>query len=323
MEKGNFEVKKDLYISGIDFVDSELEKKLKAFCNLKYVQIGGEQELKAALMKCDIFWFRLNHTLTKDLLEGIRTKIIVCAATGLDHIDTDFCDKIGIKIISLKNKGHLLSNITATAELALMLMLMLVRESKYVSSHVENGSWDRNQFCGHELRGKSLGILGYGRLGKIMAQYGDSLGMKVYFFDSDDKITAISESHIKADNLEEFFKKIDILSIHVPLNKSNIGMLNRDLMSLMKNGALIVNTSRGAIVNESDLIFQLKSKLLGGYATDVLTDEPDTRVSELLRFSMGRANVIITPHIGGFTHESVYKAEEIVVNDLIDHLKLY
>ena len=126
-------------ISGIDELSNDSECLLKTFSTIKYTTIESDSELKKAFKKCDIFWFRLNHKITKDIVENAKCKYILCAATGLDHIDLKACTENGISVISLKGEVEFLKEVRATAEHTLGLLLTLIRKSKNAFKHVENG----------------------------------------------------------------------------------------------------------------------------------------------------------------------------------------
>ena len=171
-------------ISGIPSLSFENELKLSRISSFEYLKINTDLELIRALQNCDIFWFRLNHNLTKTVLKDIRCKYIICAATGLDHIDLEECKQSNIKVVSLKDESEFLKEIRATAEHTVGLLLTLIRKYKRAYQHTESGKWNRYLFKGTELYKKKVGILGLGRLGKIVADYYSVLGMEVFYFDT-------------------------------------------------------------------------------------------------------------------------------------------
>ncbi|ANW96302.1 hypothetical protein AXE80_08435 [Wenyingzhuangia fucanilytica] len=306
-------------ISGINALSTENENTLRKISSVEYQKIITDLELKKALQNCDVFWFRLNHKLTKSVLENTRCKYILCAATGLDHIDLNACNENNIKIISLKGESEFLKEVRATAEHTLGLLLTLIRKSKQAYQHTEKGEWNRYLFQGIELYKKKVGILGLGRLGKIMADYYSVLGMEVYYFDIDNQLE-YSLKYNKVNSLEELLSTVDVLSIHLPYNDETHFILNEKNLFLLKESAVIVNTARGGLVNEIDLLNLLKEKKISGYATDVLWCEPDILKHPLVEYAKLNDNVIITPHIGGNTYESIEKTERFVLNKLINLL---
>jgi D-3-phosphoglycerate dehydrogenase len=165
-----------------------------------------------------------------------------------------------------------------------------------------------------------LGILGYGRIGKKIAEYGNVFGMEVGIYDPH-----IQKCNVKRFNsIETFLEWTDILSIHLPLNKETKGMLNENLLRKLPKGALIINTSRGAVIDEPALVKLLEEKHIAGAAVDVLSAEQPKELrneSVLLKYAKGNDNVIITPHIGGATIDSMKKTEVFVANKLKEFVK--
>ena len=266
--------------------------------------------------EAEILLVQLGYIIDKQRIDSApHLKIIATATTGLDHIDTAYAKEKGVDVISLKEETAFLNSITSTAELALGLMISLARNipSAYVS--VLNGNWDREEYRGHSLAEKTLGIIGMGRLGKLMAQYGKGLGMKILFTDP----------HVEGSlPLDELLQQSDVVSLHVHLQNDTENMIHTDTLNLMKEGALLINTARGKIVNEDAVIIALESGHLGGYATDVLTDELHFEAGKaharLIEYAKGHQNVIITPHIGGTTTESREATDIFIAKKLRDAL---
>jgi len=243
---------------------------------------------------------QLGLIVDKEMIDSAPSlKFIATATTGLDHIDIDYAKSKGIEVLSLKGEIGFLNTITSTAELAFGLIISLTRKIPSANKSVLNGEWNREAFRGTSLRGKTLGIIGYGRLGKMMERFGKAFEMKVVF----------SDLNIPGGiMLDELLEISDIVSLHVPLNKNTEGLIGSYELQMMKSNAILINTSRGKIVDEDALIGALKSKILGGYGTDVLSDELEFTSSpicnRLVEYSKNNPNVLITPHIGGTTAES-------------------
>lgn len=305
-----------IQISGIDKIAKESYDLLADKFEIEYVFIDSSEKVKESLNSCDVFWFRLNHKLTRNILKDIRCKYILCAVTGLDHIDVEACDEFGIKVISLKNETEFLKEVRATAEHTIGLMLALIRRTKRSFNHVESGNWDRYLFTGTELYKKKIGILGLGRLGEIVANYANAFGMEVYYFDIKSKQE--NNNFICCQSIEDLCSKVDILSIHLPYNTSTHFIIDKYLLSKMSNNIYIINTSRGGLINEKDLLEKLNTNEIAGYATDVLYGEPDIKNNLLVEYAANNDNIIITPHIGGNTIESIAKTEYFIVKKLVD-----
>lgn len=306
------------YISGISKLTNEAYKTLSEISEINYVSISNEIELIATLKKCDVFWFRLNHKLTKKVLKTAKCKYILCAVTGLDHIDLEFCKEKNIRVISLKGESEFLKEVRATAEHSFGLMLSLIRKNKSSFRHVEKYKWNRNLFQGEELYKKNIGILGFGRLGKIMADYAKAFGMNVFYYDKiENKITNFT----RCKTIKELISKVDVLSIHITYDDTTEFILNEDILKSINSNLYIINTSRGGVVNEKDVLKYLKSGKVKGYATDVLYKEPNIENNKLIAYAKENENVIITPHIGGYTRESIEKTEIFIANKLLEIIK--
>ena len=299
-------------ISGITKLAKDSEGLLESFSSIEYSSISTDSELKNTFNTCDVFWFRLNHKITKEIVSNSRCKYILCAATGLDHIDLEACKENDIIVLSLKGETEFLKEVRATAEHTLCLLLTLMRKTKNAFRHVETGNWNRYAFQGFELYKKKVGIYGMGRLGKILADYYYALGMEVYYYDIIEQ--NISSKFIKTNNPKELFRKVDILSIHLPYNKKTHFIIDKDILKYLKPASFIVNTARGGVINEFDLLQSLKNKKISGYATDVLYGEPNINEHPIVKYSKYNENVVITPHIGGNTFESIEKTEFFIAN---------
>lgn len=240
------------------------------------------------------------------LKKARKLKAIVTATTGLDHIDLDFAREKKIKVLSLRGETKFLNTITGTAELAVGLMIDLLRRMPHAFDSVKRYEWDKDSFRGHNLYGKTLGIIGMGRLGRWMARYGDAFGMRIQFFDP--YLKKSPSKKYKKVSFEVLLKTSDCISIHVHLGKETENMFSAPQFQLMKKTAYIINTSRGKIVNEHDLLRALNKKDIAGYATDVLADELSFergfKGHPFVEYAKKHENLIIVPHIGGMTHES-------------------
>ncbi|MDB9928609.1 NAD(P)-binding domain-containing protein, partial [Flavobacteriaceae bacterium] len=253
------------YISGIKKLSQNTYEKLTTLTEISYVVINNDRELIEALNNCDVLWFRLNHKLSRVILKNVRCKYILCAVTGLDHIDTKACQDFGIKVISLKGEREFLKEVRATAEHTICLLLSLIRKTKKAFTHVEDGNWNRKLFKGTELYRKKIGVLGFGRLGKIVAEYASVFGMDVYYYDINPSCK--DERYKRCKSLKDLVKKVDVLSIHVNYDNTNHHLINSEVLSIMNDNIQIINTSRGGIVNEKDIIEFLENHKKTGYAT--------------------------------------------------------
>ncbi len=267
----------------------------------------------------DALIIRLKQKIDQDVMtQGQdRLKAIVTATTGVDHIDMDAAQKNGIAVLSLRGETEFLREIRATAEHTWGLLLSLIRKLPFAFQSVQQGQWQRDYFRGNELYEKTLGIIGYGRLGERVSEFGHAFGMKILAYDP---YKDLFPSWITPCNqLKDLLRKSDVVSLHVPLNQQTENLMNQENFGSMKSNALFINTSRGAIVDEVALLQALKSKKLSGAALDVLQNEFKFEQNEshpLVEYSKQNQNLLITPHVGGATYESMTKTEVFMAQKL-------
>jgi D-3-phosphoglycerate dehydrogenase len=261
-------------------------------------------------------------SVTSDLLPlKPRCRLIAVPTTGLDHIDLHACAERGIEIISLYGEREFLSTVRATSELTIALALSLIRNLPRAVQSVQMGEWDRDQFRGTELYGKTAGIVGLGRLGSITADYFYAFGMRVLGYDVRDDVA--SSPAVKVDTIEELLEQSDLVSIHVTYTAKTRHLFSAAAFARMKSGAILINTSRGGVVCETALIEALESGRIAGAALDVLDGEPAIDANHpMLRYAETHPNVLITPHIGGNTIESFAKTEVFIADRVLSSLGL-
>ncbi len=258
--------------------------------------------------------------IDKEVIDvATKLKYIVIPSNTLENIDVEYAESKGIKVISLWKEQDFLNTITGTAELACGLMIDIVRRTPWAFDDVKNYKWEREKFRGHNLFGKTLGIVGMGRLGTWMAKYGKAFGMDVIFYSPHVKECSLPDC--KKVEFSELLKKSDIISIHAHLDKDTEKMFDEKSFKKMKNESYLINTARGKIVDEQALLASLKSDEIAGYATDVLADEfrfDDTGLVKhpLVDYAKEHNNVIIVPHIGGMTTESRERTDVFIIDKL-------
>ena len=278
--------------------------------------------LLAAVPNTDILWVRLRHRIDAEVLSvAPRLRIIVTPTTGLNHIDLDDTARRRIRVLSLRGEVDFLSGIVATAEHTLALVLSLLRHVPAAASHVTRGGWNRDRFKGSEVRGKTIGIVGYGRLGRIVAQYFTALGAVALVTDPSVDSTALP-GDVTNVSLPELLDRADLVTLHVDLTARTAGFFGRPQLFAMKRGAWFVNTSRGELVDEQALLEALESGHLAGAGLDVLIDESAAGMGDrpIVRYARDHDNLIITPHVGGCTAESMQKTEDFMAGRLRDAL---
>lgn len=270
-----------------------------------------QDELAERVTDADILIVRVALRVTDEVLQaGHRLKAVVSAVTGLDHIDVEAARKRRVAVLSLVGEGEFLKSVPSTAEHTWSLLLALLRRTPWSFRSVLEGQWNRNAYRGRDLHGRRLGILGLGRIGEQIARFGVVFGMKVgaYTLPRGDWLPDVE----RFDSLEELLRWCDILTIHVPLNDGTRGLLGKEALHVLRPGAVVVNTARGAIVDEAALVEALESGHLAGAAVDVLAEEQPAerrRRSPLLRYAVDHDNLLITPHLGGASVESMERTE--------------
>jgi D-3-phosphoglycerate dehydrogenase len=262
------------------------------------------KDVAAALRDADgVLDASMKVKLTPEMLAAApKLKIISTATTGSDHISREGLSERGIPVRTLKEDPDVLRNITPAAELSWTLLMALARKLPAAVQHVKDGGWTREEFPGVMLRGKTLGLVGCGRIGGWMARYARAFGMDA--IGHDPFLTQFPDTIRKAP-LEHVFSQSDFVSVHVHLSPETTGLVYKSLIDSMKPGAFLINTSRGAIVNEQALLAALQSGRIGGAGLDVLEGEPDTANLPLVEYARTHDNLLITPHCGGFSPDAV------------------
>lgn len=282
----------------------------------------SRSELLSELGNYDVLIVRLSHQIDREVIQAGRSLLaIVTATTSLDHIDVDYAQVHGVAILSLGGETKFLQSVSATAEHTWALLLGLVRRIIPASLDVGMGNWNRDAFKGHELQGKHLGLVGLGRIGKMVAEYGQAFGMNVGAYDPFTK--KWKEGVWRPSALSELLGWSDVLSLHLPLNDKTYGLIGKDELTLLPQNSVLVNTSRGQLIDEKALVEALESERIAGGAIDVIVNERNEelrRNSRLLAYAKMHDNLIITPHIGGATHESMAKTEIFMAHKLAHFL---
>lgn len=260
--------------------------------------------LAQLLPRFDYYCAAIGVPVERALLErASRLKAIVTVSTGLDHIDLDCAAERGIEVLSLRGETAFLDNVTSTAELAFGLLLSVARRLPWASAAASRGEWARERFRGHQLSGLTLGVLGYGRLGRMMAEYGHAFRMRVLACDVK---PVEAPDWVTVAPLERLLEESDAVSIHIHLTPENRRLIDARAIARMKPGAVLINTSRGAIVDEDALLEAIQQGRLAGAGLDVIDGElgEDVRQHPILRYAREHENVVVTPHIGGVTLEA-------------------
>lgn len=257
-------------------------------------------DLAAEIEPYDALIIRSATQVTAAVLEAaVNLKVVARAGIGLDNVDVDAATRRGVMVVNAPQ-----SNIISAAEQAMALMLAQARNIPRADEALRRGAWERSRWEGVELAGKTIGLVGLGRVGALVAQRAAGFGMRVIAFDPYVSPERAKEMGVDAmPSLEALLVQADFVSIHLPRTPETEGLIGEHELSLMKRGARLVNTARGGIVDEEALAKALESGHLGGAALDVFAAEPTTE-SPLF----GRDNVVVTPHLGASTKEAQDKA---------------
>ncbi len=264
---------------------------------------------------------RLGKILSQQFLDEFpNLQVIVSPTTGTDHIDTNFCSTRGIRVLTLKELGGTLEAVSSTAEHTLGLILAITRQTfGSALSVLQEHKWDRDAFRGRQLSELSLGIIGFGRIGLMLSQYGKPLFRQVLAFDID-PTKLRGHRDLQAASLTKLLKDSDVVAITASVSDGR-PVISSDEIRFMKEKAFLVNTSRGSLVDEHGVADSLLSGRLAGYGTDVLNGEPFEKenLEENPIFKLGKAglNVAITPHVGGCTSDAMNFTEVAMAKVLL------
>ncbi len=270
------------------------------------------EELKSIIGNYDALVIRSATKVTQEILEAAsQLRVIGRAGIGLDNVDIPAATKKGVVVMNTPE-----GNVITTAEHTIAMLLALSRNIPQGTASLKRGRWEKKKLQGREIFGKTLGVLGYGRIGSIVADRAYGLKMRVIVHDPYANKELVEQKGFELVSLEEFCRQSDYITIHVPKMKETLNFINKEVFKKMKPGVMIVHCARGGIVNENDLVDALNSGKVGGAALDVFETEPPGR-SALLEFE----NVICTPHLGASTAEAQTNVAVAVAEQIIRYLK--
>jgi len=277
-----------------------------------YREYPSTKELINLVRDVDALVVRSRPKVPKEVIRaGRKLRIIARAGVGLDNIDVEEARKAGIEVINAPAAPS-----RSVAELAIGLMLALVRRIPYADRRMRSGEWVKKECLGHELRGKVLGVIGFGRIGREVARiakYG--FDMKILYYDiyppPEEEVKRLEAEYM---GLDELLSKADVVTLHVPLTKGTYHLIDKERLRRMKSTAILINTSRGAVIDTDALIEALSNGWILGAGLDVYEEEPLPEGHPLTRFD----NVVMTPHIGASTNEAQARAGVEVARKIID-----
>ncbi len=273
----------------------------------------SEEDLIEKIKGVHVLGIRSKTQVTQKVIDAANKLMVVGAfCIGTTQIDLDHCRSKGIVVFNAPY-----SNTRSVVELAIGEIIMLMRSVFPRSTEIHKGQWQKTAIGSREVRGKNLGIVGYGNIGKQLSVLAESIGMRVYYYDVDDKL-ALGNA-IKCNTLEDLLNVSDVVTLHIDDNKANNNFIGEREINQMKTGAMLINLARGFVVDITALANALKSGKLGGAAIDVYPEEPRSNgdfVTEL----QGLDNVILTPHVGGSTEEAQRNIADFVPNKIMEYV---
>jgi phosphoglycerate dehydrogenase-like enzyme len=280
---------------------------LEATGDVTYMDDPSAEEVVNVIGEYDAVYTNPNKSkvfLGRDVIDAAKALKVICtASTGTNHIDKTYVSEKAIPILALTEERQVINRISSTAELAFALTMDGLRNVVQSHNNALDGEWDYTKYIGRQMNCLTIGVIGYGRLGSMYSHYCTAFDSRVIIYDPYKTIERNDLEQV--DELSVLLKESDVIAIHVHVTNETMGMINRECFEQMKTDVLIVNTARGDIVNEIDLVNFLKKNREAKVATDVLADEIRNRMSSpLLKYAQDSEQVVITQHIGGMTREA-------------------
>ena len=273
----------------------------------------SEEELIEKVKGVHVLGIRSKTQITPKVLDAANKLLVVGAfCIGTTQIDLDYCQKKGVVVFNAPY-----SNTRSVVELAIGQIIMLMRNIFPRSVEIHQGHWNKTANNSKEVRGKNLGIVGYGNIGKQLSVLAEAIGMRVYYYDLEDRL-ALGNAK-KCNSLEDLLNVSDVVSLHIDDSKSNLNFIGEREFNQMRDGAIFINLSRGFVVDIPAMVHALKTKKLAGAAVDVFPEEPASN-GPFKTALQGIPNVILTPHIGGSTEEAQMNIADFVPNKIMDYI---
>lgn len=295
--------------------------RLESAAEVDYLIHPSRNDLENALGSYDAIFTNTFNKIDESLLKKApKLKIISTPSTGTDHIDKYACDKLGVKWQSLTKDISVLENIPSTAELAFTLMLCVLRNVKGATKSVLENNWDYRPYRGREIQDLSVGIVGYGRLGKIFARLLSGFQANIFVYDPNVRVENPTVSQVRS--MEELFSKCEVIALHLHLTEETYHLFDEKMFQKMRKGSYLINTSRGGIIDSEALVDALENGTIKAAGVDVIEGEVgfDTQANPLVEYAKNNDNLIISPHMGGMTFEAQNKAFGYAASKLVSYL---
>ena len=273
--------------------------KAEGYTNIEYHKGSlSESELIESIKDAHFVGIRSRTNLTKEVIDAAQKLVAIgCFCIGTNQVDLKAAAERGIPVFNAP-----FSNTRSVAELVLGQLLLLLRGIPEKNALAHRGIWKKSAEHSYEARGKKLGIIGYGHIGTQLGIIAENLGMRVYFYDIENKLSLGNATQVSS--MAELLNQCDVISLHVPETADTKNMMGAEQFALMKPGAIFINAARGTVVDISALAAAIESKQLAGAAIDVFPTEPKTNADPFESPLMQYDNVILTPHVGGSTQEA-------------------
>ena len=295
--------------------DDLSEQGVEVFRNAQGIEVDVKiglkpDELKAIIGNYDGLAVRSATKVTKEIIEAAaRLKVIGRAGSGTDNIDKEAATKKGIVVMNTPG-----GNTVTTAEHALSMLMALARSIPQATASMRAKKWEKKKFMGTEIYNKTLGVIGMGKIGSVVADRARGLKMNVVVYDPFVTPAVAERLGVEIVSLDDLFARADFITVHTPKNKDTENLINKEAFKKMKAGVRIINCARGGIVNEADLYDAIKSGKVAGAALDVFVEEPPSGDHPLLQLE----EVICTPHLGASTEEAQVNVSVDIAKQMVD-----
>ncbi|WP_297064602.1 hydroxyacid dehydrogenase [Thermococcus sp.] len=285
----------------------------KAGFEVLYEEYPDEDRLIELVKDVEAIIVRSKPKVTRKVIENApKLKVIGRAGVGLDNIDLEAAKEMGIKVVNSPGASS-----RSVAELVFGLLFAVARKIAFADRKMREGVWAKKQCLGIELEGKTIGIIGFGRIGYEVAKIANAFGMKVLLYDPRPNEERAREVNGRFVPLEELLKESDVVTLHVPLIEATYHLINEERLKLMKPTAILINAARGAVVDNKALVKALKEGWIAGAGLDVYEEEPLPEDHPLTKLD----NVVLTPHVGASTEEAQMRAGVQVAEQIVEILK--
>ncbi len=278
-----------------------------------YEEYPNEERLIELAKDVEAIIVRSKPKVTRRVIEAApKLRVIGRAGVGLDNIDLDAAKERGIKVVNSPAASS-----RSVAELVFGLLFAVARKIAFADRKMREGIWAKKQCMGTELEGKTIGIVGFGRIGYNVAKIANAFGMRVLLYDPYPNEERAKEIGGTFTSLEDLLKESDVVTLHVPLIDATYHLINEERLKLMKSTAILINAARGAVVDNKALVKALQEGWIAGAGLDVFEEEPLPKDHPLTRLD----NVVLTPHIGASTEEAQMRAGVQVAEQIVEILK--